>query len=153
MPIKGNSAVKDVTAHARQMLPAPELFLCSPNVNSSLGIMHVLYAGKEQLLCSPALLQHGELFRSANFLPRSSKLITYVCGVLLLPSQVNTVLVREDIYSSLEARTNCSSAEKIDETASSSMLLQSCSTACLNPRIYFIKCHQIKQSLCKMCNL
>lgn len=102
--MKGNSAVKDVAAHARQMLPAPELFLCCPNVHSSLGITHVLYAGKEQFLCSPALLQHSELFRSANFLPRSSKLITYVCSVLLLPSQVNAVLVREDIYSSLEAK-------------------------------------------------
>lgn len=65
--MKGNPAVKDVTAHARQMLPAPELILCSPNVNSSLRIMHVLYVGKEQFLCSPALLQHSELFGSANF--------------------------------------------------------------------------------------
>lgn len=67
MPMKGNPDVKDVTAHARQMLPAPEPLLCSPNINSSLGTVHVLYVGKEQFLCSPALLQQSELFGRANF--------------------------------------------------------------------------------------
>lgn len=77
--------------------------------------------------------------------------------MFLLPSQVKAGLVREDGYSFPEAKSwiqpSQASRNQLqfcwkkqgnkDDTASSSLLLQSC----LNPRIYFIKCHQIKEPL------
>lgn len=119
--MKDNSAVKDVTAHARQMLPAPELFLCSPNVNSSLGTVHVLHAGKEQFLCSPALLQHSELFRSANFAKKQQ--INNICLWYVPASITGEHSARKRRYLQLSwsspARpggTNCSSAERSKAT-------------------------------------